>query len=151
MLLEILGAECRGSNLLAPTESTKLDRSLVPRRGYDGRVGGRSNERICAVVARIPRGRVATYGQIALLAGLPGRARLVGHVLRVLPSGSDLPWHRVVNAQGKISPRGDLLDHEDLQAHLLEREGVRFAGGAISLERYRWQPRVTATRKGGRR
>ena len=121
-------------------------RPHLGRRGYDGRVGGRSNERIYAVVARIPRGRVATYGQIALLAGLPRRARLVGHVLRVLPSGSDLPWHRVVNAQGKISPRGDLLGHEDLQAHLLEREGVRFVGGAISLERYRWQPRVAATR-----
>ena len=109
-------------------------------------MGSPSNERIYAVVARIPRGRVATYGQIALLAGLPRRARLVGHVLRVLPSGSDLPWHRVVNAQGKISPRGDLLGHEDLQAHLLEREGVRFTGGAISLARYRWQPRVAATR-----
>lgn len=109
-------------------------------------MGRRNNDRIYAVVARIPRGRVATYGQIALLAGLPRRARLVGHVLRVLPSNSDLPWHRVVNAQGKISPRGDLLGHEDLQAHLLEREGVRFASGAISLERYCWQPRVAATR-----
>ena len=98
------------------------------------------------VVARIPRGRVATYGQVARLAGMPGHARQVGYALNSLPDGVQVPWHRVVNAQGKISPRGDLLGHEDLQAHLLEREGVRFAGGAISLERYGWQPRVAATR-----
>jgi O-6-methylguanine DNA methyltransferase len=96
--------------------------------------------KIYAVVARIPKGRVATYGQVATLAGLPRRARLVGHALRVVPEGIDVPWHRVVNAQGKISPRGDALGHEDLQAVLLRREGVRFTGATISLARYGWQP-----------
>lgn len=96
--------------------------------------------RIYEVVARIPRGRVATYGQVATLAGLPRRARLVGRALRVLPAESDVPWHRVVNAQGKISPRGDLFGHEDLQAALLGGEGVRFVGAAIPLARYQWQP-----------
>ena len=96
-----------------------------------------SARKIYAVVSRIPRGRVATYGQVAAVAGLPRRARLVGYALRVLPDDTRVPWHRVVNAQGRISPRGDLLGHEDLQAHLLRREGVRFtAGGAVSLDRY---------------
>ena len=97
--------------------------------------------RIYAVVKRIPRGRVATYGQIAAVAGLPRHARLVGYALNVLPSGSDLPWHRIVNAKGRVSPRANALGHEDLQAQLLRREGVRFVEGAISLERFLWRPR----------
>ena len=99
-----------------------------------------AQRRIYAVVARIPKGRVATYGQVASLAGLPRRARLVGHALRVVPEGAEIPWHRVVNAQGKISPRADALGHEDLQAALLRREGVRFTGGSLPLARYRWEP-----------
>ncbi len=92
------------------------------------------------MVARIPKGRVATYGQVATLAGLPRRARLVGRALRLVPEGLDIPWHRVVNAQGKISARGDALGHEDLQAALLRREGVRFTGTTIPLVQYRWDP-----------
>ena len=95
---------------------------------------------IYAVVARIPRGRVSTYGRVAELAGLPRRARLVGRALRELPPDSGVPWHRVLNAAGRISPRGDALGHEDLQAHLLEREGVRPVGSVVPLERYLWQP-----------
>ena len=102
----------------------------------------RSLQAIHAVVARIPRGRVSTYGRLAALAGLPGRARLVGRALRELPPGVDLPWHRVLNAAGKVSARGDALGHEDLQAHLLLREGVRLDGGAVDLDRYLWQPRL---------
>lgn len=60
-------------------------------------------QRIYAAVARIPTGRVATYGQIAEVADLPGRARMVGYALRSLPPGSPIPWHRVINAQGRIS------------------------------------------------
>jgi methylated-DNA-protein-cysteine methyltransferase-like protein len=97
--------------------------------------------RIYTVVSRIPKGRVATYGQVALLARLPRQARFVGRALRVLPADSDVPWHRVVNAAGKISLRADALGHDELQEQLLRREGVRFVGGAISLPRYRWQPR----------
>jgi methylated-DNA-protein-cysteine methyltransferase related protein len=98
-------------------------------------------KKIYAVVSRIPRGRVATYGQVAALAGLPRQARLVGYALNVLTEETAVPWHRVVNAAGKISVRGDGLGHEDLQAQLLRREGVRFVTGAIPLPRYRWQPR----------
>src|SRR5882757_5714064 len=98
--------------------------------------------RLYAVVRRVPRGRVATYGQIAALAGLPRHARLVGYALNVLPEASDLPWHRVVNAKGRVSPRANALGHEDLQEQLLRREGVRFVDGAIPLSRHQWRPRA---------
>src|SRR5215510_13966839 len=97
-----------------------------------------SYARIYAVVSRNPKGRVATYGQIAALARLPRQARLVGYAMHSLPAESDVPWHRVVNAAGKISIRGDGLGHDELQAQLLAREGVRFIDGAIPLARYRW-------------
>ena len=91
------------------------------------------------MIERIPRGRVATYGQVAELAGLPRQARLVGYVLH--GSGDALPWQRVLNARGEIS----LRPHEgadQLQRQLLEREGVAFdARGRVDLERYRWRPR----------
>jgi methylated-DNA-protein-cysteine methyltransferase related protein len=103
--------------------------------------GSDSYRRIHAVVSRIPKGRVATYGQVAALAGLPRQARLVGYSMHALPAGSSVPWHRVVNAAGRISVRGNGLGHDELQAQLLRREGVRFVAGAIPLARYRWQPR----------
>lgn len=96
---------------------------------------------------RIPRGRVATYGQIASLAGLPRQPRLAGYALHGLPDGSKVPWHRVVNAQGRISPRssGPLGGGEAIQRRLLEREGVRFdRSGRIDLSRYQWKPRTRA-------
>lgn len=98
-----------------------------------------------AVVRRIPRGRVATYGQVAALAGLPGRARQVGYALAALPDGSDVPWHRVVNARGEVSRRSGSAAYEQIQRVLLEAEGVTFdATGRIDLERFGW-------REGGRR
>lgn len=97
---------------------------------------------IYAVVGRIPRGRVATYGQVATLAGLPGHARLVGYALHALPEQSRVPWHRVVNSFGRTSPRSDGMGHEHLQRLILQREGVRFTRrGALSLARYQWRPR----------
>jgi len=96
--------------------------------------------RIYAAVRRIPRGRVASYGQIARLAGLPGRARQVGYAMYALRSGSSVPWHRVVNAQGRVSRRR-VPGAELTQRMLLEREGVRFGpGGRIPLERFGWRP-----------
>ena len=92
-------------------------------------------------MSRIPKGRVATYGQVAMLAGLPRQARFVGRALHELPADSDVPWHRVVNAAGKISIRSDGLGHDELQAQLLRREGVRFVDGAIPLARFLWRPR----------
>ncbi len=97
-------------------------------------------ERIRAVVRNIPEGRVATYGQIAALAGLPRRARLVGHALRD-SDALGLPWHRVINARGEVSARGDVVG-EELQRELLAGEGVALgANGRVSLAAYRWQPR----------
>jgi methylated-DNA-protein-cysteine methyltransferase-like protein len=97
------------------------------------------HSRIQKVIRRIPRGRVATYGQIARLAGIPGQARLVGYALHALPAGHSLPWHRVINAQGGISTPSP---HDKRQKQLLRREGVRFdARDRVSLASYQWRPR----------
>jgi methylated-DNA-protein-cysteine methyltransferase-like protein len=100
-----------------------------------------SYRRIYAVVSRIPRGRVATYGQVATLARLPRQPRLVGYALNVLPAGTRVPWHRVVNAKGQVSLRSNGLGHDQIQAQLLAREGVRFTKDTIDLDRFRWKPR----------
>ena len=98
---------------------------------------------IYRVISRIPRGRVATYGQVARLAGFPGLARMVGFAMAALPDGTRVPWHRVVNAQGRCSLRGDGGPGHIVQQRRLERERVRFdADGRLSLERFRWTPRV---------
>jgi methylated-DNA-protein-cysteine methyltransferase-like protein len=104
--------------------------------------------RIYAVVRRIPRGTVATYGQVAELAGLPRQARLVGYALRGVGRASTVPWHRVVNAQGRVSARSGDPSGTVEQRLLLEAEGVTFGpGGRLRLERYRWEPRAAATRQ----
>jgi methylated-DNA-protein-cysteine methyltransferase-like protein len=97
-------------------------------------------QRIYAVIRRIPRGRVATYGQVARLAGIPGRARQVGYALHALPSASAVPWQRVVNASGGISlhPMSGGLS----QRLILEKEGIRFdARDRVSLARFGWRPK----------
>ena len=97
---------------------------------------------IYKAVRRIPRGRVATYGQIAALAGLPGHARQVGYALHACPAGDDIPWQRVINAAGEISPRGS-SDTEGLQRAILESEGVTFdENGRVDLRRFGWKPRT---------
>jgi methylated-DNA-protein-cysteine methyltransferase-like protein len=96
-------------------------------------------ERIWQVVTLIPPGRVATYGQVAELAGLPRRARLVGRVLSQLPDGTGIPWHRVVNAAGRISlPAGSTGFRE--QRARLRAEGITIANGRLALARCRWLP-----------
>jgi len=108
-------------------------------------------ELIWSVVRRIPRGRVATYGQIAELAGLAGHARQVGYALHNLPEASGIPWHRVVNAQGEISPRSAGDSHE-LQRLLLEEEGVEFdLRGRMDLRRYQWKSTSRRVDKSTRR
>ena len=101
----------------------------------------RAYARIYAVVRQIPQGRVATYGQVAALAGMPGQARQVGYALHALPDDEAVPWHRVINAQGQVSARAEPFE-ESIQRQLLEREGLRFdASGRTDLEHYRWKPR----------
>lgn len=98
-------------------------------------------ERIYRVVRRIPRGRVATYGQVARLAGLPGQPRLVGYALYAL-ADDDVPWQRVINARGRVSPRG-VGGAEELQRRLLEHEGVEFdLRGRVDLGRFGWGRRA---------
>ena len=99
--------------------------------------------KIYAAIRKIPFGKVATYGQIAECAGLPRQARLVGYALFNQDVDDDLPWHRVVNAQGAISFSPARLKADHLQRVLLEAEGVVFnARGRIDLKHYRWQPKV---------
>ena len=93
-------------------------------------------ELILETVLRIPEGRVATYGQVARAAGLPGRARLVGQSMRGLGTDSLVPWHRVVGAGGRISIPSD--DGAELQRGLLEDEGVGFRGTRVDLEMHQW-------------
>ena len=96
-------------------------------------------QRIYDAVRRIPRGRVATYGQLADLSGLAGHARLVGYAMSALEDGR-VPWHRVINGLGRISPRDPTCARR--QQRLLEAEGVQFdARGRVELERFRWRPR----------
>jgi len=104
--------------------------------------------RIYAVVRRVPRGRVATYGQIAQLAGLPNQARRVGYALSAIDETrhGNVPWHRVVNARGDISLRTQPR-YENIQRQRLEAEGVRLdPAGRIDLAIFQWRPRKTATR-----
>ncbi|HKH46482.1 MAG TPA: MGMT family protein [Thermoanaerobaculia bacterium] len=108
-------------------------------------------ERIYTVIRSIPPGRVATYGQVAALAGLPGHARQVGQALRETPEGLELPWQRVINAKGEVSQRGIGLE-AGLQRHLLQEEGVAFdSRGRIDLDRFGWDPDALPPRKKGRR
>jgi methylated-DNA-protein-cysteine methyltransferase related protein len=102
-----------------------------------------SYERIYRAVRRIPRGRVATYGDVAAMAGLPGRARQVGYALHALPTGSPVPWHRVINAAGRISlsPATGGLE----QRLRLLAESVRVdQGGRVKLTEFR----VSSRRRG---
>jgi methylated-DNA-protein-cysteine methyltransferase-like protein len=98
-------------------------------------------ERIYAVVRRIPRGRVATYGQVAALAGFPRAPRLAGYALYALSPGSPLPWQRVVGAGGRLSLARLDPDAALTQRMRLEREGVQFdARGRVVLDRCGWTP-----------
>ena len=101
---------------------------------------------IYKVVRRIPHGRVATYGQVAALAGLAGHARQVGYALHACREDSGVPWQRVINARGEISLRGS-SDAEGLQRALLESEGVRFdKNGRVDLRVFGWKPRARSGR-----
>ena len=105
-----------------------------------------SYARIYAVVRRIPRGRVATYGQVAALAGLPHAPRVAGYALHALGEGTPIPWHRVVAAGGRLSLGRLSPDGAITQRLRLEKEGVRFDGrGCADLERCRWSAGLDET------
>jgi len=115
----------------------------------DGMQRSGGYEQIYAVVCRIPHGRVATYGQVAELAGLGGHARQVGYALHALRPASRVPWQRVVNAQGRVSARSE-FGTEQLQRTLLEQEGVCFGlNERIDLVAHGWRPRPVGRRQRG--
>ena len=87
------------------------------------------------IIASIPHGKVTSYGQIARMAGIPSHARLVGRIISRLPKDTDLPWHRVVDSQGRITNPNELKQREKL-----EQEGVTVINGKINLRHYRWKP-----------
>ena len=94
---------------------------------------------IYAVIRRIPKGWVATYGQVAAMAGLPRRARLVGSVLQGGDTPKDVPWHRVVNAKGEVTYTLSRNGNDAYQQRLLQKEGIKFdQRNRFNLERYRW-------------
>lgn len=98
------------------------------------------DQRIWHVVLQIPPGKVATYGDVARQAGLPGAARRVGRALRGLPEDTGIPWHRVVNAQGRVVVPGG-SPARNAQRERLEAEGIVFRSATgLSLRHYRWQP-----------
>lgn len=90
------------------------------------------------LISQIPKGKVSTYGDIAKMADCRS-ARAVGFALNQLPEGSDIPWQRVINSQGKVSTRTNSEGH-CLQQQLLEEEGIQFIDDKVKLSKYRWQP-----------
>jgi len=114
-----------------PRAAPRSSRPAAPPTAYT---------RILAVVRRIPRGRVATYGQVAALAGYPHAPRLAGYALHALPDGSPVPWHRVLGAGGRLSLGRLSPDGALLQRLRLEAEGVAFdARGRVRLARHAWK------------
>lgn len=101
-------------------------------------------QRIWRIVAAIPYGSVATYGQIAALAGIPRGARQVGYALHQTPEGMNLPWHRVINARGEISFPRDSEAYRR-QRESLDAEGVMFKAGRIDLTEFGWRSETPAS------
>jgi methylated-DNA-protein-cysteine methyltransferase-like protein len=92
-------------------------------------------EAIYLALAQIPKGKVITYGNLAKLAGMPNSARLAGRLMCELPAGSRLPWHRVINSQGKLSLPEDSASYRE-QIKRLQKEGVEIKNGKIKLSVY---------------
>ena len=96
-------------------------------------------QRIWDTIGEIPRGRVASYGQIAAVAGIPRGARQVGYALRQLPADHDVPWYRVLQASGRIAFGKGTPAHQE-QSQRLQQEGVVVIAGRVDMQKYRWQP-----------
>jgi methylated-DNA-protein-cysteine methyltransferase-like protein len=96
-------------------------------------------QRIWDTIRDIPAGNVASYGQIAAIAGIPRGARQVGYALRQLPKGHDVPWHRVITSSGKIAFDKNSRQFTE-QSKRLSQEDVAVLGGRVDMQKYRWQP-----------
>ena len=95
--------------------------------------------RIWETIAEIPRGNVASYGQIAEIAGIPRGARQVGYALRHLPEDYDVPWHRVLQVSGRIAFQKGSRSYKE-QSKRLQTEDVTVISGKVDMKKYRWQP-----------
>ena len=98
-----------------------------------------ARQQLYQTIAAIPYGKVASYGQLAALAGQTGAARWVGWCLRNLPNDSSLPWHRVITASGKL-PFPPATAGFQRQREALEKEGVRLNNDKVAMKHYQWQP-----------
>ncbi len=98
-----------------------------------------STEKIWFIVSMIPKGNVCTYGKVADFAGLPKQARFVSRALKIAPKTMALPWHRVINSQGKISFKPDTNQFRE-QIERLRVEGVKINEGKMKLTKFEWQP-----------
>ena len=96
-------------------------------------------QRIWDTVSEIPRGRVASYGQVAAVAGVPRGARQVGYALRQLPNAHDVPWHRVIQSSGRIAFAKGTRSYSEQMRRLAE-EDVAVISGRVDMRKYRWQP-----------
>ena len=96
-------------------------------------------QRIWETIRDIPKGSVASYGQIAAIAGIPRGARQVGYALRQLPKKHNVPWHRVITASGKIAFEKDTSSFDE-QCKRLLKEDVAVLAGRVDMKKYRWQP-----------
>ena len=99
-------------------------------------------EAVLAAVARVPRGRVATYGQIAWMTGFPRRPRQVGMVLKGLPEGTEVPWHRIINAKGYVPSRGRWWGARVQIARLREEGVAADEAGNVDLPLFGWRPEL---------
>ena len=95
------------------------------------------SKRVVEIIKKIPAGKVATYGQIATLAGNNKAARQISRILHSSSEKYDLPWHRVINSQGKISLRSG--DGFEMQKAMLESEGIQVIKDRIDLIKYKWE------------
>ena len=98
-------------------------------------------QRIWETIRDIPRGSVASYGQVAEIAGIPRGARQVGYALRQLPAGHNVPWHRVLQVSGRIAFAKDSRGYRE-QSKRLMQEDVAVIGGRVDMQQYRWQPNL---------
>ncbi len=125
----------------------------VPKQGGSGARRGSNGffDRVYALVTQIPRGQVATYGQIARMLGAPRSARIVGWAMHGNRHGSRVPCHRVIQKGGSCSPNFQ-IDNPGAQRRLLEREGVQFLlDGRVDLEIHQWRPALGKARRPRRR
>ena len=120
--------------------STELNKALDETQSKEASAETQvKRESIWQVVHMIPNGKVATYGQVAALAGLPKAARFAGTSLKGLPKATRIPWHRVINAQGRISLPPSSASYQE-QHQRLTQEGVLIRNGKVVLKDYQWEP-----------